>query len=525
MQRLITSGALYLLLVGCAQSRDPLGEAACVSWRGQVQAELAGACGRCHGDAAAEGRYRVTEYLDAIGPGTDDVPNVRPGEPTSRLLTVLNQDDAHRVSVSVRDLLSTWVVQCDARLLDTALHAAGIQNPGQPDFHGELLRQTAYDFENCQRCHGADYAGGTSDSSCLGCHPAGPDDCSTCHAEVIDQGAHRVHVDGGTLRRPYDCAVCHVVPGTLSDPGHVFLADGAIDPPPVEVVFSGPALWEITPSTREGPPTYDPDTMTCRNVYCHGDTLEPDGEAQRTEPRWSDPPIADCANCHGAPPDDHANPQCGQCHGPVALTRTTVDDFARHLDGEIQLGWPNADRCTACHGRDDNPAPPADLDGRVVASTITVGAHTVHLEARSGLSAPVRCADCHVVPEALNDPDHIDSARPAEVFAAGLASLAFVDDAAPRWERETARCVNTYCHGGGTRLARDMSPGLLRTPVWNAPERQQVYCGSCHGVPPTTRPHDPTAGVEGCAQCHPGTVDAFGNILERNQHIDGILDL
>ena len=56
----------------------------------------------------------------------------------------------------------------------------------------------------------------------------------------------------------------------------------------------------------------------------------------------------------------------------------------------------------------------------------------------------------------------------------------------------------------------------------------QVSCGSCHGIPPSDAAHAPTMTLTSCATCHPGTVDAFGNILVTNgisEHMNGVVDL
>ena len=63
----------------------------------------------------------------------------------------------------------------------------------------------------------------------------------------------------------------------------------------------------------------------------------------------------------------------------------------------------------------------------------------------------------------------------------------------------------------------------------------QAACGACHGIPPQdgTPGHAPTAGLQTCSKCHPGTVDGFGNILitplpdggSTSQHIDGVIEV
>jgi hypothetical protein len=67
--------------------------------------------------------------------------------------------------------------------------------------------------------------------------------------------------------------------------------------------------------------------------------------------------------------------------------------------------------------------------------------------------------------------------------------------------------------------------------VWTA--GSVATCGSCHGIPPTTRSHDPAMKLTSCAQCHPRTMDATGAILllpgpggvPTSKHLNGAIDV
>jgi hypothetical protein len=93
-----------------------------------------------------------------------------------------------------------------------------------------------------------------------------------------------------------------------------------------------------------------------------------------------------------------------------------------------------------------------------------------------------------VVPATTTAAGHIDTALPAEV----TPSLG--------WNRTTQTC-GAWCHGASS-------------PKWT--EQGGAFCGSCHGVPPTTASHNPTMNLSSCASCHPA---AFA------KHIDGVLDV
>jgi predicted CxxxxCH...CXXCH cytochrome family protein len=201
---------------------------------------------------------------------------------------------------------------------------------------------------------------------------------------------------------------------------------------------------------------------------------------------------------------------------------------ARPFDGDAGIGL-NSDTCRACHGSAQSAAPPRDVAGNFDESAIGVGAHQAHLQAEHGISAPIACSTCHVVPTHLDSPGHIDHPLPAYVEFGGLA---VADSASPSWSHARASCSATYCHGNGASLARDASAGLNRTPIWTAGS-SQVYCGSCHGIPPRDPTHDSLSiGITDCYRCHAGTVDRGGNILvsgpedaRTSLHVNGVVDV
>lgn len=199
---------------------------------------------------------------------------------------------------------------------------------------------------------------------------------------------------------------------------------------------------------------------------------------------------------------------------------------ATHVDGIAQVGGvasPAVPACTGCHGAaGQNPAPPRDSSGNTSPTALGVGAHQAHVTAAHHLSVPVPCSTCHVVPAALEDPGHINHPLPAIVVFSGLAVH---DGATPAWNRANATCTNSYCHGGGQSMAGDTN-ARLRAPVWTL-GTSQAFCGSCHGVPPSTPAH---AGVAfpNCSGCHPGTVEPNGaihfDVGGTTKHMNGVID-
>ncbi|MFL5291678.1 MAG: CxxxxCH/CxxCH domain c-type cytochrome, partial [Myxococcales bacterium] len=185
--------------------------------------------------------------------------------------------------------------------------------------------------------------------------------------------------------------------------------------------------------------------------------------------------------------------------------------------------------CSGCHGNAKNPAPPFDLSGHTTPDALGVGAHQAHLTNSQRLTAPIACSSCHVVPAAIESPGHLDTSLPAEVTFSGLA---VADSARPAWDRTTATCASSYCHGGGQSLAADTN-FKLRKPVWTLGV-SQAFCGSCHGAPPSTPAHRDVNPFDfrKCSDCHPNTIARDGSIIvsgppgaQTSRHINGRIDV
>lgn len=527
---------LLLPLAACSEEREYPEGGQCFAWEQDIGPLLEERCVECHTGEDAGGSYRLTSYLATLATGSDEEPNAIAGDESSLLLTTLaagTADDVHDdFTEDVLPTLRTWVVDCDLAFTDSPIHEPGILNPRSEDFHGHLLRDIAYDFEQCAECHGEDFAGGTADASCITCHDNGVTDCTTCHSSLPSRGAHAAHLPD-TLEFGASCESCHSVPTEWDAVGHVFLEDGSLDPPPVEVMLSGKAAEDGPSMAREGPPQYDPETASCDNVYCHGDTFA-DANAAITMPVWTGGiDQAACGTCHGLPPENHGMglDECHLCHGEVVDADLNIIAPELHVDTMLQVV--EGDQCTLCHGMGDDPAPPFDLSGNTSEALVTVGAHQAHLGPPFRLGAPVECGACHLVPTEVGDEGHLDGELPAEVFPAEIAdsSLAFAQGASPVWDRDAETCSDVYCHGGGTELADDTTPTLNRTPTWTASFVDEVYCGSCHGIPPNTDTHLGFVTLDECHLCHTGTVDEFGNIIfegppdaPTSLHMDGDID-
>jgi predicted CxxxxCH...CXXCH cytochrome family protein len=224
--------------------------------------------------------------------------------------------------------------------------------------------------------------------------------------------------------------------------------------------------------------------------------------------------LAVCQTCHLPDLSGGATGfACGQCHD------------VKDASGAVVKAWPV--NCVMCHGGGDNAtgAPPAATWGHGDPSrgggavdAVRVGAHTSHLG--SAIAPAMDCAVCHVKPADALAAGHIDGPTATVTFG-GLATVGVA--ATPIWDRTSATCWSTYCHGA------TLAGGTLTTPVWTSVGMGQGACGTCHGLPPPS-PHpvvDATSGLGVCAACHPATVDALGAIIPPSaggKHLDGLVE-
>lgn len=299
-------------------------------------------------------------------------------------------------------------------------------------------------------------------------------------------GAHQLHLRASSSHAAVACQECHVVPDSANAPGH------ADSDRPAEISFG-------TLAKSDGhQPSYDAQMKTCVNSYCHGDA----------QPLWTEPRDNACGSCHGLPPPE-PHPQsdkCSVCHAEVIDEQRHFLYPERHVDGVVDYV---AGDCQSCHGSEQNAAPPLDTHGNQDVTALGVGAHQAHLSG-GRFGRPLACGECHIVPEAVEEPTHVD-APPAEVFLSGVAET---QGRAPEWSESRATCADSWCHSP--------SPSEQRpSPVWNAASHD-LGCQSCHGTPPPA----PHPQLSDCSHCH-GDVVAPDNvtILEKGLHVDGHVDV
>jgi predicted CxxxxCH...CXXCH cytochrome family protein len=239
-------------------------------------------------------------------------------------------------------------LSCHADPGQGLIHPDGWLNPAAKErFHGEAIRAGNWDMSGCQSCHGADYAGGIVQTSCLTCHAGTPEGCTTCHGSsegiappedtrgnrettFYGVGAHQAHLGGSGLSAVMNCADCHHFPQGFADPAHID-GDGR-----AELVFGARA------SANGSAPVYDPQANTCAGTYCHGGGRM----GSQAVPVWTEVGSgqAACGTCHGLPPAQESGhpPEvpglaCSVCHGQVVDAENSIVNSALHINGQTDF--------------------------------------------------------------------------------------------------------------------------------------------------------------------------------------------
>jgi predicted CxxxxCH...CXXCH cytochrome family protein len=200
-----------------------------------------------------------------------------------------------------------------------------------------------------------------------------------------------------------------------------------------------------------------------------------------------------CTTCHGADLDGGSvGVSCHACHAAAGFSTWDTN-------------------CTFCHGdpASGGPSPPVDIQGRSVATNVSVGVHASHVG--TAIANPIGCGQCHPPRSAsvVTDAAHVDGNGLAEVLFGPIATTGGAAATYTRASDTSASCAATYCHGA-------FAGGANATMGWTS--TAQVGCTSCHGAPPPA-PH--TASTS-CGTCHPGYTQTT---VIAATHVDGILQV
>jgi len=326
-----------------------------LSYERDIKPIFSNQCISCHSGNNPAGNYDLSSILKIMSNGTDHIPNVIIGNPYSLLLLKINIGDVqHREWIGSEEnakKLYEWIVEDSLIISEPIVHLAGPMNVNSPNFHGQDIRKKAWSLESCKLCHGADYSGGSSGKSCNNCHYPNPEECNLCHGGLDNKtgappldlndntnmsfrgvGAHTIHLTNSKISNGINCESCHIVPKALLDPGHVF------SEAPAEVIFSDLAL------TLGANPAWDTLSLTCKNVYCHGNF--PSGN-RTNAPSWTNFKVnSECSpSCHELPPEGETRngykhfskvPQCWYCHLSVIDENNNFFDKSTHINGKVE---------------------------------------------------------------------------------------------------------------------------------------------------------------------------------------------
>jgi len=221
------------------------------------------------------------------------------------------------------------------------------------------------------------------------------------------------------------------------------------------------------------------------------------------------------ANFHGTYIANHKwdISACKTCHAKDYTGGATgVSCYKCHHQGP--------EECTVCHGGNGHANPPKGLQGETSNTSIHVGAHMKHLNDSNRISAFVECTECHTKVNSFSDTNHIGP-NPDGIADINFGPLAnnYLGGGVypnPQWNRSTATCSGTYCHGyfkGGD---------TTNTVTWTQPG--SVTCGTCHGIPPTFG-HLPSYTLERCGECHIATMtQGQTTITHPEKHVNGVIN-
>ncbi len=213
---------------------------------------------------------------------------------------------------------------------------------------------------------------------CSKCHGEGANQCVYCHGGIDNQtgappkglrgetaatalavGAHTSHIQGRVISDGIPCAGCHLVPATVTSPGH----------------YDVDSVAEITWgsfSNLNGGAAWNRSAATCAATYCHGNFA---GGIAST-PHWDTNEQAVCGSCHdiGSNPaallgrhQQHVteeNIECYQCHAATVNSSNVVIGLGAHIDGIFSVSFWNGQgsynntthQCSGpggCHGSEN----------------------------------------------------------------------------------------------------------------------------------------------------------------------------
>ena len=373
--------------------------------------------------------------------------------------------------------------------------------------------------------------GGAAVNACTACHGGVNDDTGAPPRDLkgrtatteVTVGAHTAHVKAGLLAAALDCGPCHLKPASIGSPGHLdgspmivwgtlATAGGAAPswdrpaPPAATSTATAPRSAEartcahLDPRGRLAgrlrnlprPSSLEP---PCARRRLHGRHLRrlPPGDREdgRLHRRRRRPPRERRGRRLRRPPgglDGRREPRLPRPRGPGRHRRLPglprrrpagpghdlrLHDLPRpgrerRLHPEVQLvprlgGEPRA-------ARDLSGTPPRPPWASARTSRTCSAAR---LRGAAGLQL------LPPGPATVTAPGHLDGKVQVTGYTGTDPDL-MAAVKAPGWSAGTSSCATSYCHGASPLLGG----GAVAAPGWTRVDGSQVFCGSCHGLPP-----------------------------------------
>ncbi len=369
------------------------------------------------------------------------------------------------------DVTPTW----DGTVTCSSCHDDAGASTALSGRHGKHTDAATYDFD-CDRCHydtatgkatikdkalhannvkdvvfpkGGTFSSGDGSCSSFYCHSdarggppntavkwtdSGPATCYFCHNGKtgepleMESNGHKTLV-GSSWVRQFPCTYCH---DDVVDAGGLIIDYGKHVNGTVDVAIA--SKWDIVGNP---PPSYDPATKVCSDVYCHSDGTTVNPEVR--DFAWTDGATS-CDSCHG-----HQPGTCTDCHS----------------DGPT--GWPAGEEWRSALPMYPNTGP----------GTVRANSHVRHAQTdfscdncHAATVIAGDCKSCHVngiPPGSMHDTAHIDPVYHVNK----VKDVVFKDGGT--YDPLNKTCANTACHTGST-------------PQWGDTVNSAVLCFQCHGT-------------------------------------------
>jgi predicted CxxxxCH...CXXCH cytochrome family protein len=435
--------------------------------------------------------------------------------------------------------------------------------------------RTGFVGKGCDTCHGfppvVDTAGG----------PQGiVNDPDWGITGSVTAGAHDRHVNG----KGFSCGTCHnggMDSATRPKDHSITIGFDLFSGAYTSGIYDGQTTLTngyTYSSGSAGTTVTAGGALECSNIYCHGSTLDVNGDMDNgtdITPVWNDPTTGACGTCHGAAPDsapvrgmhflhtsswnEHRYP-CGLCHTDPATdesihvnnqsevifsadpktsggtydgTLTVMDGYGNctniYCHSNVQTDPPGGPltyatvnwggfqtySCNPCHeGEPDHFSSP--MSGN------TTGSHTKHASyGRFG------CVTCHATGDPNIDPDggwdcagcHAAYHANYSVDVIMITKYGGTYSGTPQPGDAYGSCDNTYCHSiGDTSVTSGQLPPVYGGSIYSTATwgSGAIGCNACHGRTTTDGMPDYTNGGAGTESANSHAIHVITNGITCN---------